>query len=180
MTRSEFIQNIETLSDLFEFCNDNDITEITEGVYSDDELQSYIADEARDYIREYGWVDLRDALDNIPCGYDFYRNTGYMQFDTIDGDEFDGLKEETLRLCDENYDIWDEEDEDEITYVYTEEQTQESDEEQIPDESITSSDLFAFAHQAYIESRPITKEEAEQTVITKEEENEMDPLGFFF
>jgi len=158
MTRSEFIQNIETLSDLFDFCYDNDITEVTEDVYTEEELQSYVVSEARDYAVEYGWVELRHALDSIADGYDYYRRIGYMEFEEICSSEFEDLKEQTLSLCDEEYDIWDEEDEVEVIYEHTEEQTQESDEEQIPDESITSSDLFAFAHQAYIESRPITKE----------------------
>lgn len=179
MTRDEFIQHIETLSDLFEFCYEHDITEMTEDVYSEEELQSYIASEVREYARQNGWVYLRDTLDDIAAGYDYYRKTGWMEFETIEDDEFDELKERTLCLCDESF-IWDEEDDDEIVEEIVQES--ESDEEPIPEESITPSDLFAFARQTYDESQH-TSEKNEEPVcesVEEREDGDVKPISFLF
>lgn len=109
MTRQEFIDDITTFAELKEFCYDHDC-ELLDDVYDqeqlDDEINAWVDDNHRDYM----WNELRDYFDNIPTGYDYYRQTDVMEYEGLDHTDFQLFKNEVLEWSDDN-EVWDEDEE---------------------------------------------------------------------
>ena len=123
MTRREFIDEITRFYELRDFCNENDIYTCDEYFDSDD-LDDEVDNDMRDC--DYGWRDLRDSLNSIETGYDFYKREGYLYYEGCTDEDFENLKEDVLEVMDErgawDYDEDDEYEDDEDTdddeYVY--------------------------------------------------------------
>lgn len=107
MTRQEFIDEVNSFGDLIDFCNDNDCYEC-ENVYYQDSFDDYINDCLSDWARNDGWRDLRDRLNDIPTGYDWYDIENLCG---LDDDDFDDYKDDVLSWADD-HDVWDEPDDD--------------------------------------------------------------------
>ena len=109
MTRQEFIDDVNTWGDLFSFCSDEGC-ELLEDVYDEDgfvDAVQYDVDES-----DYGWMDLKDYLNDLPeyCGGTMYRRNGFFEYDMLDDDyDFEAYKEDVLRWADD-YGRFDEED----------------------------------------------------------------------
>lgn len=126
MTRKEFLEDVNDMDDLICFCNDNDLSTL-EYVYDSDSFDSYINDCLYDKVRNNGdsWVDVKDWLNDIPDGYDYY-DTEY-DFEGIGDYEFDDYKTRVLDDAD-YYDVWeDEEDDEEVEGVEDDEEVYDSD-----------------------------------------------------
>lgn len=108
MTRSEFLENVDTWGDLLSFCSD-ECCGYCEDIYYEDDRDEYIDNEISDWTS--GWEDLYNYLDCIPTGYDFYQLCNGEWYGADDS-MFDDYKTEVLEWGD-NHDVWDEEDEEE-------------------------------------------------------------------
>ncbi len=93
MTRREFEEDVSYFGELLSFCWEYNI-DVMDDVVSDDERD----DEILEYIRDYdgSWTNLRDYLADIPTGYDYYRRTGYIEYENLDDYDFERYKEEVL------------------------------------------------------------------------------------
>lgn len=121
MTRQEFIDTVDDIDELLDFCSD--IGYELEGVYGEEERDDYINNQVHDMVREYNWEEIRDLLDGIPTGYYFYYMDRWGDWNGRDSDDIDDLKQEVLEYADEN-ELFDPEDEEE---EHPEDETEEED-----------------------------------------------------
>lgn len=107
MTRTEFEEEVLTFSSLIEFDYDESLY-ILDDIISGDEME----EEINEYIRDFngGWEDLRDRLNDIDTGYEYYRRDGYLEYTYMDDNDFDRYKQEVLDAADAN-ELWDSEEE---------------------------------------------------------------------
>lgn len=83
MTRTEFLDRMEDFSDLKEFCDDERI-DVMDDVMDDEERDDYIYNEIHD--NSDSWDDLRDWLNGIPTGYDWWERDGWGEWNGLDED----------------------------------------------------------------------------------------------
>ncbi len=119
MTQSEWWNTINDFNDLISWCRDNEMFEDeVENIISDDSYDEYVNEDISNYY--YGWRDLRDALDDLPYGYDWYRVDGMFDYVALDDSDFEDIKQDICdRLEDRGYFVA-EEDEDESSQENTE------------------------------------------------------------
>lgn len=90
MTRQEFLDSIESFSDLINFCNENDgYQAYTQNIYNNEDYDMEICRRISEYSNNDRWEEIRDWLDNLPCGCDYY------EYDD-DWCEWKGLEDEDL------------------------------------------------------------------------------------
>ena len=114
MTREEFVNDITTFDELYDFCYERDIEFLFDDYKNeaDDEVSDWIEDCISDM--DGGWLDLRDTLNKLYDGYEgvgwYYVGDGELEW--CDEDDFEDLKRDVLTHCDEN-DIFNGDDDDE-------------------------------------------------------------------
>lgn len=116
MTRAEFIEEVNDIWSLRDFCYDNEIEGVScrDEVYTYDDMSYDVNECLVDWAREYDWDQLRDMLDEIPTNYDelYVRNYDGDWVEYDDCDRFGDDKEEVLREVDNYYpEIWDDHEE---------------------------------------------------------------------
>ena len=95
MTRQEWIDEITDIGELVYWCRDHgEAEEIVEDLIDNEMLDDYVADDISNY--DYGWVDLRDRLNDIDTGYYWYRVDGAFDYVGLDRDDFEDYKERVL------------------------------------------------------------------------------------
>lgn len=111
MTLNEWWDTINDFNDLISWCRDNEMfEEEVENIIDDDSYDDYVNEDISNYY--YGWRDLRDALDGLPCGYDWYRVDGMFDYVGLDDSDFEDIKQDICdRLEDRGYFV---EDDDEV------------------------------------------------------------------
>lgn len=110
MTREEF-DDIRYFYQLVDACQEYDLH------YLDDYIDGEDLDGEVDYdigCGNYSWDTLRDNLNQIETGYDFYRRDGAFDYVPCDAEDLESLKAEIAR-CIEQLGGFDEDD-DEDTY----------------------------------------------------------------
>lgn len=116
MTRTDCIETVYTMDELFEAYEENLPGTIRDTVILKGELDDRIDDDLRYALDMYSWRDILAYLDNI-CDddSDFYVNDGLFSYQPIEdgGYEFDCLKEEFIEMMDNNG-YWDDEDPEDI------------------------------------------------------------------
>lgn len=125
MTRQEFIDNVENIDELREFCDEIDYD--LEGVYTEEDRDERILDEVSDMVHDCNWYDIRNFLDNQPTGYDFYYCDDWNEWEGRNYTDIDDFKNAVLEYCDDNG-LFDEEEEEEIEEF---EEDEEDDEEPV-------------------------------------------------
>lgn len=148
MLRQEFIDNIVRWGDLTSFCYNEDCS-ICDDIYDEDARDEYIDDHLVEYAHEHDWTTLRNILDNIPTGYDWYILDDYNEWEGADDDLFDERKEMVLEWMD-NGGYWEDEDEEEIVTVSEPDAAVEEidveDLTPIEEEDISVSELFSMCN----------------------------------
>lgn len=122
MRRSKFIREYENASvdALICFCSGEDLYELYEDFISDESLDEMMNSRFRDMIDERPWYEVRDYMNDVPQGYEWYVTN---QFDDevygADEDDARRLYNDIIAYFDNNG-MWDDE-------------VDESDEEDIDD-----------------------------------------------
>lgn len=120
MTREEFFEEYTTWDSLFDICGDVGC-DIMEDVMYCESVDDMINEYLQDWARDDHWTEVRDRLDDIPTGYDWYRYDGY---------DWCGLDEDDLnQYINEVADYLEE-----IGYFDTEEDEEEEEQEEQPEE----------------------------------------------
>lgn len=136
MTRAEFEDNVTSFYDLIDWCNDNNCY-VCDDIYSSESYDSYINDQLVDWARDYDWEELRNILNDLPTGYEYYLGAEYdNDWRGLDDDDFDEFYSRALEWGDEN-EIWDDDDEEE----YVEEEPEDDD--PIVEMGVSFDDLFS-------------------------------------
>lgn len=94
MTREQFENDVTCVSELIEFCNDHDLDYCSEWVYCDD-YDQWVCEDINDSTGSDSWEDIRDWLNDLPTGYDFYIRNGRLDYYGMDemSDEFYSQRE---------------------------------------------------------------------------------------
>lgn len=112
MTLQEFDDDITLFYELKDFCSENECSYLDE--YFDD-LDDEVNSDLYEWVRynDSDWEDVRNALNDIGTGYDFYRRDGSFDYMGCDDEDFDTLKADVREWAIENGKFDDDEDEDE-------------------------------------------------------------------
>ena len=140
MTRQDWIDDITTWYELIDFCNDEGYEDYINDIYSEESRDDYISNDLVDMARNAdSWVSLMETLQDIPTGYDYYRQDDYGEWFGLDDDyDFRDRKEEILDRLDED-EFWDDYDEEEEPI---EEYEDPEDSVPVEDEDMDVSELF--------------------------------------
>ena len=115
MTRREFEDDVCSFDDLIDLCSEEGCSECSD-IYSYDDYNTAVNEELEDRVSYDGWIEIRDWLDSLPTGYDWYRKSEWdgSWKSLNDYDDFDRYKENVRDWMDE-YGRWDD-DEEEAPY----------------------------------------------------------------
>lgn len=163
MTRQEFIDNTEYWSELIEVCSDYGCS-VCDDVYDSDQCDDWIDEHTEEWAENENWRELRDMLDAIPTGYDYYRIDEYDNVHGLDNQDFENYKSQVAEWMDDHA-LWDAEEEE---FDDNEEpvpivQPQPVD-ESAPEEDFSISELMEVC-QSQLQSLPIVEETVEEDVF---------------
>ena len=149
MTRAEFLDNITDWSELKEFCSEWDC-DCCDDIYDEDERDEKIGEDIDEYACDYSWDSLRDLLNDIPSGYDYYCRNSAFSWEEADDEMFERYKSDVCDWADDGG-VWDEDEEDED--IFEEEDdifAEESDETPVEDEDFSVGDLIGMCSVAFV------------------------------
>lgn len=103
MTRIEFVTSVTSWPELLSFCLASKCC-ICENIVSSRDLSARITDDYVEYGYLYDWQKVRDWLNSIEDGAQYYYHDreGYFRFIPVDN-EFERYKSEVLKWCECNY-----------------------------------------------------------------------------
>ena len=102
MTRQEFLDTVQDIDDLYNFCCDNGFDGYFDDIYSSDNIEELICERVNDITRHNSWTDARDFLNDIPDGYDWYRVSSYdNEISGMSDDDFADLYRDVLDYLDD-------------------------------------------------------------------------------
>lgn len=180
MTREEFLDTIDNIDDLISFCYDNDMEEYCSSVHSRDSVDEYLCDLIQEKCRHESWESVREMLNDIEPGYDWYVEDDCYIFAPLEDYVFCDIREEVLDHCEDIGYFDNPEDEEEDFLSDLEEETTEACE---PDDSssticfddfLSSNNQVLQTVQEYIASRNNTPSHA-----AEEDELYDEPLFVF-
>lgn len=154
MTREEFIQDVNSVSELLDFCWHYNC-ECCNDIISEETRDERIDDDVVQIARDSGWQDAYDWLSRIrdTTGYDYYIDDG-DEYRPLWDDEFDYYKEEVLEWADMCGDVFDEEEPDDDEEEQTQPEEPQEEEFVIEDEDCTVQEMIFSAF--------VVKQSAEQ------------------
>lgn len=174
MTRQDFIENVNSWSELIDFCYDEDCDEC-ENIYSEDSMDEQIDESLGIWIENYRWWDLKDILNDLPTDGDyFYCESSDTKWRALDDEDFENYKERVLLWMDRG-EYWDEEYDEEDEYLEeenpplnSEAQIESEDLVPIEDEDISVMELLSACDKELNSIKDIT-----------DKNNEVDDDAFF-
>lgn len=145
MTRQEFIDDVLDFQQLVDFASEFGYE--FDDAYSEESYDDVINDELTE--NDQGWQDVKDWLNSLPDGYDFYIRDRWGDWEGRSSDDIDDLKEEFLNWADDDGGVFDEEyEEEEAEEEEAEEEEleeEETEEESAPETDFTLDDLLSIA-----------------------------------
>lgn len=165
MTRNYFLDYVTDWSELIEFCREQDC-DVCEDIIDEDELDEYVDSDISN--TDYGWRRIRDFLDEIPTGYDYYRYDGTFDYVGLDAADFEDYKNRVLDWMDSD-DLWEpEEGEDEgedfdpdydfFSPGEEEPKTDEPEEPPVEEEDFSVSDLMCMCSAELVTIRQVMEQ----------------------
>lgn len=142
MTRDEFCE-LREWSDIIDFCREYNLS-FCDYVYDSEAYDDEINEELERRAQEDSWYEVKDWLDSLDSGYDYYIKDGWGDFEGASNGDFDRICEEILDYCDDEG-LWDEEEEEEEPeeYLVDEEATEEDEDDDVEvEEGCSIEDLF--------------------------------------
>ena len=159
MTREEFLENTTDFDELVYFCNEYGYYEYVEDIMDSESFDNWLDEKFADDLSHYSWREIRDEMNDVPEGYDWYRI--YDGYYGLTDDDFSEILQEVLERCDDD-EFWDHPEEDDIdSYVdddiLSEEEIVEEEEVLEIEDEASMLDMFAstssFIKQEYIEPK---------------------------
>lgn len=160
LTRSYFLDYVTDWDELIEMCRDEECN-ICDDIIDDDQLDEYVESDIEG--TNYSWRDIRDFLQSIPTGYNYYRCDGAFDYVAIDDSYFEDYKNQVLEWMDDGG-YWEHEDEDYDPDGYDDEEP-EPEEPPVEEEDFSVSDLIGMCGVELVTIR----QAAERQRITEEE-----------
>ena len=95
MTAQEWRDEISDLWDLMSWCGEHGVCgNLVENIIDSDSFDQYVEDDIND--RYCGWMDLRDYLNDLPSGYDYYRYNGSFDYDGLTRSDYEEIREDVF------------------------------------------------------------------------------------
>jgi hypothetical protein len=160
MTRNEFLETIDEWCELIGFCSDMGC-DSCEDVIDRDGMNDEIENDLSEVINDYNWLEIRDALDGICTGYEYYRRNGLFDYEGMDDSDFQQYKDDALAWGDDR-DEWDDEDDDVDVFTEELETSEIDDEEPVEDEDFSVGDLLGMCNVTLIEIQRNTLKEQKE------------------
>lgn len=168
MTRNEFMDNPPSdIGELMSFCYENDLN-ACDDIIPDENLDTFVEDDVREFLRNDYWYNLWPLLRDIPTGYCWYLRTGMLEYCDAEED-LDTYIEYAVNEMD-RYSKWDTDPDDEEE----EEEYAEEDEEDDTDDEPADEECFcAFSVDVFIgdsaSSVTAVRQKGEELARKKEE-----------
>lgn len=147
MTANEFLENVNEWWELKDFCSETGC-DYCEDIVDEETLDEDVEYALSEYHRDYNWREVRDLLDDIPTGYDYYRCDGSFDYVGLDDEDFESLKEDVYDWAFNNGYFDDEEEEEEVEdgALLDEDffDSSEPEEDPVEDEDFSVSDLMGM------------------------------------
>lgn len=163
MTRSEFINDIASWSELLEFCSEEGC-DLLDDIFDEESMDSEINEFLSDCARDYDWYNLRDYLKEIPTGYDYYQQNGAFEWVVLTDDDFNDYKDDVLRWA-ENYEVFEDEDEEGDEGRDNEEsvleELEEPEDSPVEDEDFPFDELFGLCAQVCSSIQEVNRHQKE-------------------
>lgn len=94
MTKEEFREDCYDMDSLYEFCCNNNYYDLFDDFYTQDSLDEYLDDLFYDDFRSgNSWREIRDRMNDIPEGYDWYTTDGWGGWTGVSDTEFVELRD---------------------------------------------------------------------------------------
>ena len=139
MTRQEFIDEVENIDQLLSVAADYDYE--FDDVYTEDQYDDEINDQLRN--DDGSWKDVRDWLNNLPDGSDFYVQDRCGEWEGRGYEEIDDLKEQFLNWADEDGEVFEEDDDEEYDEEYPDDSEPEAEDPE-PEPDLTLDDILSI------------------------------------
>lgn len=139
MTRQEFIDDVEDIEQLLSVADDFNYE--FDDVYSEEQYDDEINDQLRN--GDGLWKDVKDWLNNLPDGYDFYVKDRWGDWEGRGYGEIDDLKERFLEWADEDGEVFDEEDDGEYNEEYSDDPEPETEDTE-PEPDLTLDGILSI------------------------------------
>lgn len=126
MRREDFVNEMTSWGEVTDFCVEAGLDDLIDDIYSSYNMARSMDEDIPEYLQHNDWDELKDALNNIDEGYDYYRRYGFMEWTGLDDySDLDDFVQEVKEYIDDNCpDLWDsDEDVDEDEEVNSEEPT---------------------------------------------------------
>ena len=145
MTANEFLENVNDYYDLKDFCSEIGC-EYCDDIVDDDTLDEDVEYALGEYRRDYSWREIRDLLNDIPTGYDWYRCDGSFDYVGLDDSDFEDSKDKVYEWALNNGYFDDEADEDEEydDEVVEDDFYEEPEDDPVADEDFSVADLMGM------------------------------------
>ncbi len=137
MTRSYFLDYVTDWDELIGLCRDEECG-ICEDIIDDDELDEYVRSDIEN--TNYSWRDIRDFLQSILTGYNYYRCDGSFDYVAMGDSEFEDYKNRVLEWMDDGG-YWEAEEDEEEEEEEPEPQLEEP---PVAEEDFSVSDLMGM------------------------------------
>jgi len=166
MTRQDWIDNITTWYELIDFCNEEGYEDYINDIYSEESRDDYLNYSLVEMARQAdSWESLLETLNDIPTGYDYYRQDDYGDWVVLDCDyDFRERKDEVLERLDDD-EFWDD---------YEEEEEEPAAENEDPDDLIPVEDEDMDVSELFTACNSTL-----QKLDSETDNNEDDPLDDF-
>lgn len=179
MTREEFLNDVTSIEELYYFCQENECS-VMEDIIPAYELGDYMDEKIKDLVRYESWQTVRDFLNEIDDGYDWY--DVYNDFVGVSEDDFYDWQGKVLEYMDDN-EYWDEPDGEEPDEEFHEDDDEDEEDEEdneeeleIAEDSVDS--LIADISEMYQTIRLKSKSEKCEECNEKEPELQLMKLLF--
>lgn len=117
MSKREFLEDHPYVSNLLDYAYEHDVYAVTEDLIYEEDIDSHIEDQIREFLNNDSWSRLSSYLDDISTGYSVYWiGDGWFDYRGIDEDDYDEILQMIVDDLGEDY-------------VYGEEEPEEEEEE---------------------------------------------------
>lgn len=157
MTRQEFIDNCTYWNELLDICDEYGCR-ICDDLLDGDTRDDRIDEDISEALNNNYWYQIRESLNSIPSGYDYYIRIGELEYRGLDDDDFERYKEDFGDWGDRNG-IWDEDEEEETNQDETNEMNEDEESQTAPEEDFSVGELFALCNGSFVSMLKAEKEE---------------------
>ena len=102
MTRDEFYDSVDSMSELYVVACDGGLENYFDGYYSEDDFNDYMCDRLREDIDAVGWRDAVSYANEAPWGYDYYYVSDNGDIWGVDRDAFEELRDQIADRLEED------------------------------------------------------------------------------